>query len=374
MRIRKILMSLVLISCLPGLNQLLAEEIIGEIAYLEDEIEITRNSITLDYVDIGTTIENFDLLTTGEYGLAEIALSTEGSPDTTIKVSPNTAFYFELDQLKQGNKTTLGMISGSVSMKVRKMSRSQAFEIRTESATMGVRDTSFTITTTVTGDLLITCDEGRVSCRDEEDSELFAVPGKAVEKRSGEIFRAIPVAVSDLRTFQNNWYAERLSVFKSNALKVLRGYAVRYLTLVENFNQAYNRLYRNKEIISKWFRQESSGTMGSTMENMREKKKLIGDLLRLRRVLFIFERVYFRLQELKSYYDQGYGRGTIKAGLTADAFFRRFERDKDELSRKMARIRYITKLYSIRNNGSFPTDAFSTDESGDSFLNSDFSF
>jgi len=374
MRIRKILMSLVLISCLPGLNQLLAEEIIGEIAYLEDEIEITRNSITLDYVDIGTTIENFDLLTTGEYGLAEVALFTEGSPDATIKVSPNTAFYFELNQLKEGNKTTLGMISGSVSMKVRKMSRSEAFEVRTESATMGVRGTSFDVTTTVAGDLLITCDEGQVSCRDEGDTELFSVPGKAVEKRSGEIFRAIPVAVSDLPTFKDNWYAERLSVFKSNALKALRGYAVRYLTQVENFNQAYDRLYRNREIISKWIKQDSDGTVGSTMENMREKKKVIGDLLRLRRVLFIFERVYYRLQELKSYYDQGYGRGTIKADLTADAFFRRFERDKDELSQKMARIRYITKLYSIRNNASFPTDAFTTDESSDSFLNSDFSF
>lgn len=374
MRIREILMSLVLISCLTPLNQLFAEEIIGEIAYLEDEIEITRNSVALDYVDIGTTIENFDLLTTGEYGLAEVTLTTEDSPDTTIKVSPNTTFYFELNQLKQGNKTTIGMISGSVSMKVRKMSRSQAFEVRTESATMGVRGTSFTVTTTVAGDVLITCDEGEVSCRDEGDTELFALPGKAVEKRTGEIFRAIPVAVSDLPTFKDNWYAERLSVFRSNALKALRGYAVRYLTLTENFNQAYDRLYRNKEIISKWFKEDSNGTMGSTMENMREKKKLIGDLLRLRRVLFIFERVYFRLQELKSYYDQGYGRGTIKAGLTADAFFRRFERDKDELGRKMARIRYITKLYSIRNNGSFPTDAFSTDESGDSFLNSDFSF
>ncbi len=374
MRIREILISLLLISCLTPLNQLFAEEIIGEIVYLEDEIEITRNSVALDYVDIGTTIENFDLLTTGEYGLAEIVLTTEDSPDTTIKVSPNTTFYFELNQLKQGNKTTLGMISGSVSMKVQKMSRSQAFEVRTESATMGVRGTSFTVTTTVAGDLLITCEEGQVSCRDEGDTELFAVPGKAVEKRTDEIFRAIPVAVSDLPTFKDNWYAERLSVFRSNALKALRGYAVRYLTLTENFNQAYSKLYRNEEIISKWFKEDSNGTMGSTMENMREKKKLIGDLLRLRRVLFIFERVYFRLQELKSYYDQGYGRGTIKAGLTADAFFRRFERDKDELGRKMARIRYITKLYSIRNNGSFPTDAFSTDESGDSFLNSDFSF
>lgn len=374
MKIRQILMTLVMVSCLPGLNQLFAEEIIGEIAYLEDEIEITRNSVTLDYVDIGTTIENFDLLTTGEYGLAEVALAMEGSPDTTVKVSPNTAFYFELNQLKQGNKTTIGMISGSVSMKVRKMSRSQAFEVRTESATMGVRGTSFTVTTTVAGDLLISCDEGRVSCRDEGDAELFAVPGKAVEKRSGEIFRAIPVAVSDLQTFQKNWYAERLSVFKNNALKALRFYTIRYLALTENFNQAYTKLYRNKEIISKWIKQDSNGTMGSTMENMREKKKLIGDLLRIRRILFIYERVYFRLQELKGYYDQGYGRGTIKAGLTADAFFRRFERDKDELRRKMARIRYITKLYAIRNNSSFPTDAFTTEEDGDSFLNSDFSF
>jgi hypothetical protein len=95
---------------------------------------------------------------------------------------------------------------------------------------------------------------------------------------------------------------------------------------------------------------------------MQEKKELIGKLLALRKILYMFERVYFRLIELEGYYRQGYGRGQIEPGLSSAAFFNRFNREKRELGEKMAELRYITKLYAKRNNGNFPTDLFEQGE------------
>jgi hypothetical protein len=76
----------------------------------------------------------------------------------------------------------------------------------------------------------------------------------------------------------------------------------------------------------------------------------------LRKVLFIFERVYFRLAELEEYYRQGYGEGTLEGSLTSRAFFQAFDRDRAVLERQMSEIRYLTKLYAKRNQGAFPTE------------------
>ena len=97
---------------------------------------------------------------------------------------------------------------------------------------------------------------------------------------------------------------------------------------------------------------------------MREKKEIIGDLLKLRKILYLFERVYFRLVELEGYYRQGYGRGQIEPGLSSAAFFNRFNREKEVLGRQMAALRYLTKLYAKRNDGVFPTDLLEQGEEG----------
>ena len=123
------------------------------------------------------------------------------------------------------------------------------------------------------------------------------------------------------------------------------------------------RLQQESQILRKWYAEHKRGEIGGRMETMREKKELIGELLELRKILYIFERVYFRLVELEGYYHQGYGRGQIEPGLSSAAFFNRFDREKQVLSEQMAEIRYITKLYAIRNDGNFPTDLFEQGES-----------
>ncbi len=341
-----------------------AQSEIGTIAYMEEGVEVDRNSKTIPSWDvfIGMGVENYDLLRTDQRGYVEVEVDDPRSAPAIVRISPNTSFYFEMNKIGRDQTTTIGMITGSLSVKVAKLSTRQNVEVATESALMGVRGTDFGVTLSPGGDILVTAEEGRVSCIDESGQELFAQPGTVVEKRPGELFREVPVAVSDLETFQRDWYADRMEVFKSNALQAIKFYAGRYLQLKNRFDSAYNDLQHESRILQKWYDEDGRGEIGGRMETMREKKELIGDLLELRKVLYIFERVYYRLVELEGYYRQGYGRGQIEPGLSGAAFFNRFDREKQVLGEKMAEIRYITKLYAKRNDGNFPTDLFEQGE------------
>jgi len=363
MRVFKIGCFALALTLLAGLPAAAQVEI-GAIAYMEEDVEIDRNRETIPAWDvfIGMGVENYDLMRTDDTGYAEVELDSPRSAPSIVRISANTSFYFEMNKIGRDDTTTIGLITGSLSVKVAKLSGRQSVEVATESALMGVRGTDFDVTLSPGGDILVTAEEGRVSCIDDSGQELFAEPGKVVEKRPGELFREVPVAVSDLETFQREWHADRLEVFKANALGAIKFYAGRYLRLKSRFDSAYGDLQGNTQILRKWYDEDRRGQIGGRMESLREKKELIGELLELRKILYMFERVYFRLIELEGYYREGYGRGQIEPGLSSAAFFNRFNREKRELGEKMAELRYITKLYAKRNDGNFPTDLFEQGE------------
>jgi hypothetical protein len=347
-----------LLAALPATAQ------IGSIAYMEEGVEIDRNRETIPAWDvfIGMEVENYDLMRTDSSGYAEVDLDSPRSAPALVRISPNTSFYFEMNKIGKDDTTTIGLITGSLSVKVAKLSGRQNVEVATESALMGVRGTDFAVYISPGGDILVTAEEGRVSCIDDSGQELFAEPGTVVEKLPGELFREVPVAISDLQNFQRDWYADRMEVFKADALRAIKFYAGRYNRLKGRFDAAYADLAEKTHVLNKWYQEDKRGEIGGRMESMREKKEIIGDLLKLRKILYIFERVYFRLVELEGYYRQGYGRGQIEPGLSSAAFFNRFNREKDQLGRQMAALRYLTKLYAKRNDGVFPTDLFEQGE------------
>jgi len=100
-------------------------------------------------------------------------------------------------------------------------------------------------------------------------------------------------------------------------LKAIRFYALRYAALRDRFNRAYAALARERQVLDKWYDEDRRGRVGGNMEILREKKRIIGYLLTLRKVLFVFERVHFRLSELEEYWRQGYGEGTLEGSLTS---------------------------------------------------------
>ena len=333
-----------------------AQDRLGEITYLENDLTVVRNNQAVEPagVEIGMEIQNLDLLKTGRTGYVEVGLDDPQS--ATIRVSPGTTFYLEQGVVGKGRRTSVGAITGSIAVKVQKLGANQQVQVASESALMGVRGTTFEVTLSPSGDLLVTCAEGEVVCREEGGGEVSAVPGSVVAQPAGEGFQSVPVSVSDLARFRQEWYAERLEVLKANPLKAIRFYALRYAALRDRFNRAYAALGRERQVLQKWYDEDRRGQVGGNMEILREKRRLIGHLLELRKVLFLFERVYFRLSELQEYYRQGYGEGTLESGLTSRAFFQAFDRDRAVLERQMAEVRYATKLFAKRNQGAFPTE------------------
>ena len=333
-----------------------AQDRLGEITYLENELTVVRNNRAVDSagVEIGMEIQNLDLLKTGRTGYAEVGLDDPQS--ATIKLSPGTTFYLEQAAMGKGKRTSVGAITGSIAVKVQKLAANRQVLVASESALMGVRGTTFEVSLSPSGDLLVTCTEGEVVCLEESGAEVSAVPGTVVAQPAGEVFQPVTVAVSDLSRFRQEWYAERLQVFKANPLKAIRFFALRYAALRDRFNRAYAALAGQRQVLQKWYDEDRRGQVGGNMEILREKRRIIGSLLELRKSLFVLERVHYRLSELEQYYRQGYGEGTLEGSLTSRAFFQALDRDREVLERRMAEVRYVTKLYAKRNQGAFPTE------------------
>jgi len=341
---------------------------VGEIVYIADQVEMIRDGEVYTELDIsfGEAVENQDFFSTGPYGELDIQIYGKTGIDSEVHLSPDSSFYLEISELKQEQTGVIQLVSGSIGFKVGKLFGRNGLNVQTETALMGVRGTTFDVTTSAGGDILVTCEEGKVVCIDESGNSLFAEPGTAVEKSADSIFRRIPVAVSSLKTFKQDWQAEKVSALRANGLRALKNYSVRYEKGKREFNQAYRNLMASDDIIDRWTLEQGRGQIGSGAQLLRDKKEIAKSLIALRKSLFIFERIYFRLLELEGYYQEGAISGNLRTWYSARDFFRDFNEDKEMLKRKMGFVRYVNKMYAQRNGGDLPfgDDAFSDSGTG----------
>jgi hypothetical protein len=321
---------------------------VGEFSYVEGDVDLVRAGKS-SKADFGMSVDNYDQVATGKNGSAELAIDPKSGINGSIKLRPGTTFYIDLAGAGAEKKAGIELLTGSVSAAVSKLAGKSNLEIRTQGATMGVRGTVFEVAIAPAGDLLVSCESGRVEVKDEGGRTLFAEPGAVVERTAEDMFRNVPVRTSNLADFRRQWNAERIEAFKANAGRAIADFAGRYRGLKERFDKAYMELLRHRDIIDKWMREDRQKTIGGRMEIMQEKKVIIASLFEIRKVLFLFEKIYFRLLELETYVAQGYGRGTIAPGLTAEQFFRQFQNEAVSLQEKMHSIRYVMKLFAARN-------------------------
>jgi hypothetical protein len=331
-----------------------AQDTLGSITYLEGQVSLVRDGQEIGDAAIGTEVQNFDLIRTGADGSAELDVSTAELPRMTAKIGPDTQFSVEATVLGSGRQTTLGIVGGSLSLKVAKLTAGQGVQVKSDFAAMGVRGTDFTVASPPTGDVLVTCDEGDVSCIDDKGTELHAVPGSVVEKRPGELFRRVSVEATGLADYRARWSAERLQNMQQNALRLIQANALLYARLTRELNAASAALMRNQAVIGKWTTEDRAGRMGSRVELARERRAIEGELARLRPIVFQLERVSFRLARLKVLSDRGFGQGTLSDGLTTERFFAQVETERADVAQKLAFTRYVAKMYVKRNEGRLP--------------------
>lgn len=375
-------MGFVLLLCVAVLSGGFALEGIGEIVEFDGEIEIIRDGgdVILEGwdVDFGTVIENFDLISTGPDGYLTIETYSNTGVKAEVKVGPDTTYTVEFNELGGDTSGGFDLLAGSIGLVVDKLTGNNQLNINTQYAVMGVRGTTFTVDLGPMGSILVVCSTGEVACQDTEISvpPVSAKPSRGnkavpVSKVPGEkIVADNPVMLSSIEEFRQNWNDMRSDAFKGNALRAIQNFAKRYEDLADRFNAGYSELTNLAEV-RKWKREDKSGEFGTTMEVLREKKEVFSVLAGLRQTLFLFEKVYYRVLELEGYHKEGYGRGNVRRGYSTADFFARVNGEKRSLAGKFAQVKYVMKLYSKRNDGTIPFDAFTNDQIDSDTLNMD---
>lgn len=379
-----------------------ANDILGEVDYLEGGVEVHRNGkiLAAGEVDIGLQIEKFDLVKTAKDGYAEISVNSASSNGMVVKVKPGTAFYFDMEVKSGSSQTNFKMLSGSLSLKVAKITGSGGVNVSTESAVMGVRGTEFTVTAAPEGSILISCTEGKVAVTDESGKSGFAEPGKVVEQSRDKQMKTIPLSSSGLESFQKSWVDQKIQEFLPNALPVLKGYAKTYQELYDKFMSAYGELMQNQKIFEKY-----SGAPSTSMgmgQAVIDRRAVSPGVIKMRSVLPLFELYYYRISGVKEAMEKNNAKMSM-TGFSASDFFKTFEgqqstftasekgfinlpaqmitkvqRDKQVLEWRLAQARFFLKVFAamsidITDEGDFSSGM---DSFGSDMLNSDdpFSF
>ncbi len=346
-----------------------ASAIVGHIEYMEGETSITRAGSVLKNMDLGSAVENFDLMKTGASGLIIIALDKSTGMGGTLTIKPKSVFALKTELVKGVPSTEGDMIGGAVAVKAKKIAGAPNLRIRTSNTVMGVRGTEFEVTISVNDSILVTCTDGRVACAGESGEELEALPGQLVQAKAGERLRLVPVAVSGIETFRNDWIADEIGAFKAAPLSALNQYAKSYKRLRDDFRKVYAPLASDPGLAIWIANEKKPGFVyrPNDITVMKQKSALAPKLMRVRGILFIFERVYYRLEEIRSLLSASDLRSRLDSGGTVADLYKVLAQESPELEKKTAGYRNALRLFALYNEGREPIPSGSDASTGDDF-------
>ncbi len=316
----------------------------GTIVYLEGDVDVYRDGEIIDrsIVDIGFPVEIYDIIETKSDSMAEISMTDHYGGDSRIIVKPGTVFAVEYTEKAGSRQNLLQMMKGSIGARIKRLAGTEGFMLKTGSAVMGVRGTSFDVLESPEGGILVTCDEGKVSCRDIDGNEVIARPGSAVENVAEKDISVLNVAVEDIELYQQFWMKTRQEVFRNGAEVFIKSYVNQYMEALPRFLEAYRELTSERGTLEKYGIESKGFSLGDLIN---AKTAATPSVVKMRGTLPLFEMVYFRLQELKGYHDQGLGYGRLESGLTTEDFFRDFSKQSAGMNLFLSDTRYLLKLY-----------------------------
>ncbi|MBN2873853.1 MAG: FecR domain-containing protein, partial [Spirochaetales bacterium] len=197
---------------------------LGEIVFAEGSVSIHRAGAQPEAADIGSIVRQYDVLVTGPKSRAEVDLGSGSAGGASVKLTENTAFYFDTKELGEAErKTVLQLLTGALAIKVDKLANG-SFSVATEQAVLGVRGTVFIVDTVPDGSLLVTCDSGAVAVS-ADGSTTTAKPGAVVELPQAGDLRLLAVEPADLSSYRGEWRVDAYKSFASRALSYTSAYA-----------------------------------------------------------------------------------------------------------------------------------------------------
>ncbi len=322
---------------------------IGEITYAEGDVTIHRAGKQFAG-DIGSVVESLDVIATGKASKAEIDLASGSAGGATLRLSENTAFYYDSAALDGPRETKVQLLAGAILVKVDKLSGG-SFDIRSDNAALGVRGTEFIVNTIPDGSTLVTCSTGKVECVSSDGQKAYAAPGTAVEQTDAGLSSA-QVPVSNLGTYRKGWVEDATAGFEKRALLVISGYAERYSKGQAGLGAAVAKLKSVDGILKTWEDKRAAGYEPRMTDWVAEKKQVGGILFDALKAMAALERPFFRLQELEDWHARGVGKGTLNDGRSSDAFFAAFAKEAASVDANLSYVRRALLLFKYASGDS----------------------
>jgi hypothetical protein len=344
-----------------------AEKPCGNVSYIVGKATVTHNGKT-KALDMDSPIYNNDLVKTSDKSKVEISPNKSTGFSGTIRVAANTSFYFKVSDVKGEPASTLDLMAGQVGMKVAKLAGAPSAQVRTDTAACGVRGTDFEVVVTITGSLLVTCDEGEVGCLgidgDEEAVGPEAPGGEAAQRDEGGSFQAVEVGKATLAELRDKWSNEKLTMLRANPRKAMAQLAGLYLKKKPLFDKAFDPLEKS-DAFKRWQKEDGDPNFKPnpmSAQNLKDLKEVDKPIFAMRKELMLLERYVYRLEGIRSIvegtseYDKPLSDPSGQAILddsgkpmTARVFFKKFDRERNELVRRIGMFRYAERLNAVRN-------------------------
>ena len=341
--------TLTLLACLAIAGFVSAEEI-ATVAYVEGYPSLVREGKPIyEEIDFGFRVESFDSFRTDSRSSLELAFDAQTGIDATVAIEPDTQFTVEIADLHSAPTASVDLIAGSVGVVARSLVDGARFEIRTATASMGVRGTTFSVTGAPGGELLVATEEGLVEVTSEEGSILFASPGEAVEiDDESALFRTVRYDRDDLQAFRSEWRARRAALFAERAGEILRFHGRRYLEARDRFMDAYAELMSHRGVLDEWMRESRRGVRPRIGE-LRERRELAAAIVRVRGAMRQLEPTIARLEQMAPFVRALAPDVELRPGVTAADLYAMVRNDRRAMDERVATVRYVLKLAAERS-------------------------
>ncbi|HUX36782.1 MAG TPA: hypothetical protein VMV44_02650, partial [Rectinemataceae bacterium] len=242
------------------------------------------------------------------------------------------------------------LMAGSLSAKVSKISGRPGLDVSTGLSTFGVRGTQFEIALSVNATLFAVCEEGAVAVT-TGGAESPLPAGQAIQQ--GEEGPPVPISFdpASIGELRGKWLDNEGAVFRKAPLKVLALFERRYseharAILGETRSLVLDPVFR------KWIEEDRTGAAPDPLDPqvLRDKKRLMPKLVSLAKHIAVFERVWWRLNDMVDIVRNGeVSKQEIRKGLAVAKFVADFDRDRKDLERAIFVYHRALALYGERS-------------------------
>lgn len=348
-------------------------QVLGSVDYVIGNVSVTRNGEALKKVDIGTPIENLDLIKTSADSSITISFNkSKAKPDAsgltgTLDIVPGTTAIIRQDQLSGAASNDVRLITGSVGLKVQRLAGlKSSIQVHTPSSVLGVRGTEFVVSS-FNGTTLVACKEHEVFCQayseittshysDADGSS--AVPGTMVEiLESGKVNSGdFPAGDFDKNwtDVQKQWRSFNEKIFVADPVTFMNQFVANWGTYSANVISGSDTLRANP-VLQQWLKAaRSGGPIGDRSRWVTECPVVMKDLIPIRPNMVVGMITWYRLQELIPLVPAGAMNQTLANGQTVKAFIAQFNRTSRVMSDDIALFYAAEKQYMLRNDGLSP--------------------